>query len=121
MSFPFKKTLYILLTVAILGGVGWYTYTQSQSLIEGPRISVTNPANGSTVAQPEVEITGNTENVSHISINDRPIFVDDTGHFAEFLLLLPGYNIIEITAQDRFERNITKKIELVLRPQPAIN
>lgn len=110
-----KKILYVFLFIALFGSIGWYAYAQSENLIQGPRIEIESPENGSTANDPLVKITGSAENISHIRLNDRPIFIDDEGRFSEVLLLLPGYNIIEITARDRFERTTSKKLELVFQ------
>lgn len=92
--------------------VGYFIFN-FRIFIAGPEIIVTSPQNGEVSDKELVEITGKAENVNFISINDRSIFLDGEGNFKEFLLLSSGYNIIVIKAKDKFERSISKKLEVI--------
>lgn len=92
-----------------------YTLFQAQKLITGPRIEVYSPTNGSTFSQSLVAIEGRAKNISHISLNDRPIFTDKNGYFQEKILLSPGYNVIKLSAEDKFKNYTEKRLELVLK------
>jgi hypothetical protein len=93
------KTLVITVFVLIILG---YSIYQAQKIIHGPEIVVTSPASGSTVRENSIEIVGTTKNISEISLNGRPIFIDESGKFSEKLMLYLGYNIIKLKAQDKF-------------------
>jgi hypothetical protein len=108
-----KGGVAVLITFIIVG----YTYLKTKDYIAGPQITITSPLDGSTVSNPLIEITGVTKNISFISLNDRPIFVDEKGNFKEKLLLYPGYNIMSVKAEDRYKRTVEKTIELILKPQ----
>lgn len=101
----------VLALIAIIAVVS-YVFFNSRVFIAGPKISVSSPENGSSTDKNVVEIVGNTENTSAISINDRPILIDESGNFKESLLLVPGYNIIMIEAQDKFDRHISERLDL---------
>ena len=105
-----KVAAFIILVVGILG----YTYFQTKNIIIGPVIIITSPHNGSTLETPVIDVIGMTKNISHITLNDRKIFVDEGGSFSEKLLLSPGYNIITIQAEDKFGRKTKKVLELVV-------
>ena len=92
--------------------VGYFIFN-FRIFIEGPEIIITSPQNGEVTDKELVEVTGKAENVNFISINDRSIFLDGDGNFKEFLLLSSGYNIIVIKARDKFERSISKKLEVI--------
>lgn len=94
--------------------VGYFIFN-FRIFIAGPEIIITSPQNGEMADKELIEITGKAENVNFISINDRSIFLDGEGNFKEFLLLSSGYNIIVIKAQDKFERNISKKLEVIYK------
>jgi len=94
--------------------VGYFIFN-FRIFIAGPSIVVTSPQNGEETDKDLVEITGKAQNTNFISLNDRPIFVDNEGNFKEFLLLSAGYNIIVIKAQDKFEREVSKNIEVILK------
>jgi hypothetical protein len=106
------KTLVITVFVLIILG---YSIFQAQKIIHGPEIIVTSPISGSTIQESSIEITGTTKNISEISLDDRPIFIDESGKFSEKLMLYPGYNIIKLKAQDKFGAKTEKNIELVYK------
>jgi len=85
--------------------------------IAGPEIIITSPENGAVVDNSLIEISGRALNTSFISLNNRPILVDKDGYFKEFLLLSGGYNIIVFEAKDKFDRHISKKLELTLNKE----
>lgn len=110
----------VLALIAIIAVVS-YVFFNSRVFIAGPKISVSSPENGSGTDKNVVEIVGNTENTSAISINDRPILIDESGNFKESLLLVPGYNIIMIEAQDKFDRHISERLDLFYKAnKPAV-
>lgn len=49
-----------------------------------------------------IKITGNAKNAVIITLDGREISIDQQGNFNETIALLPGYNIININAQDKF-------------------
>ncbi|PSO46395.1 MAG: hypothetical protein BRC24_02205 [Parcubacteria group bacterium SW_4_46_8] len=102
-------------TIAILFtfGIGVFAYYQSAALIRGPVVVITAPTNGKTFTSAPVTVKGTASHISYLSLNGRQIFTDTDGVFAERLLLAPGYNIITITAEDKFDRTRTKTLELV--------
>lgn len=104
-----KNIVFATLLACILG----YTYFQMQSLVTGPIITVLEPQNGAVVTSSHIEIKGTTKNISSINLNDRLIFIDESGAFKEKLLLSPGYNIITLRAEDKFGRNTKDTLELV--------
>jgi hypothetical protein len=87
----------ILLSILIL-----YAYNRSRNLIWGPKIVIDSPKSGETFSNDLLALKGTVANASEIFLNDRQIFVDENGDFSEELLLHYGYNIIEISAIDRF-------------------
>jgi hypothetical protein len=100
--------------------IGGYAYLKSREFIQGPQITVTAPENGSALREPLVVIEGIAKNISYISLNGGAIFVDSQGHFSEKLLLLPGYNIMTINAEDRFGKKTEKTLELVYKAPVAV-
>lgn len=108
-----KKILRSIIVLVIVGVISGYTYFSSKNYIEGPKISVFSPQNGTTIYEPSVEIVGQALRIQDITINGRPILIDEQGNFKETLLLLPGYNVSMINAVDKFGRNTEYKMELV--------
>lgn len=96
--------------------IGYFIFN-FRIFIAGPDIIITSPQNGQTTDKELIEVVGKATNVNFISLNDRSIFIDSNGNFKEFLLLSPGYNIIIVKAKDKFERNISKNIEIIFTGQ----
>ena len=94
-----------------------YAFYQTRALAEGPSIIVEQPvASSQAITDPLVTIAGQAERISYLFLNGGRIFTDETGHFREQLLLAPGYNLITLLAQDKFNREIEREIELVYSP-----
>ena len=102
-----------LIGLLFLGVIAFYTLIQSEDFARGPEIAILYPQGGILLSEPLVEIRGVALRVSDITLNDAPIFIDESGAFNETILLVPGLNIITIEAQDKFERRVTKTLELL--------
>lgn len=96
------------------GFVAGYAMFQAQNIWNGPIIIVEDPSNGGS--SPEVaQIAGVARNIISLTLNGRQIFTDKNGNFAGKLLLSEGYNVVKITAQDKFGRSVDKTVELVYK------
>lgn len=111
LKFYIKISLGLLFLFLILG----YSFYQSRNILTGPVIIITEPENGSTVPEQFVKIAGIVKNINKISLDDRSIYVDETGSFSEKLLLSEGYNIVKISAWDKFGKKTEKTLELVYK------
>jgi len=116
-----KTILKAALIGLVLVFIGIYGYSKTKDLIDGPRISVSSPEDGETLFQSASVISGTAKNVSFLSLNDRPIFVDKNGNFSETVALLPGYNILSVRGIDKFGKKTEKTLQLVLRETGTIN
>lgn len=103
------KFCVIIFSVLLLVSYGIFN---ARSLIVGPTIEIFSPATETETMENIIIIRGKAENISFISMNEKPIFVNKEGLFEEKLLLSPGSNIIEIKAKDRFKKEISKTIKI---------
>lgn len=92
-----------------------YAFYQSRNLIGGPIVIVNEPANGSSVSEQLVKISGTAKNINKILLDDRPIYIDENGSFSERLILSKGYNVVRISAWDKFGKKTEKTLELVYK------
>ncbi len=102
----------IILGIGILV-LGFYGYTQTQPFLSGPQIHVTAielPSENTPLAL----VRGEATYITKVTLNSREIFINPEGVFEEPLLLLPGYNIMTLTAQDRFGRMTTLHKQLFI-------
>jgi hypothetical protein len=109
--FKNKISIYFFIIVLILA-IG-YAYYQTKSFTLGPILEITEPKNGTLLNTNSVTVKGYAENISHITINDRPVFIDEEGHLNEKILLSLGYNVIRVSAKDKYKREVEKKLELI--------
>ncbi len=113
-----KLMVRVLITILFVFVIVGYSIFQAHNIITGPEIALADSiVSGSVVENPMVDINGNAKNISFISLDDRPINIDESGEFKEKLLLYPGYNIIRIYARDKFGTETEKQIELVYKPE----
>lgn len=92
-----------------------YVYLQSYNVLRGPIINIKSPINGETYNGPDLSISGLAKNISKISMDGRPIFMTKNGEFNEKLMLFKGYNIIILSANDKFGKKIEKRLEVICR------
>lgn len=109
------KTTKILLILVIVIAIGSYFVYQGYDFIRGPLIYIEKPENGTSFEDPLVEIEGSAQNISFLYLNDNQIYTSPEGDFKQKLILLPGYNIITVSAIDKFNRQVEKELHLILK------
>ena len=96
--------------ILILG----YIYYEARFLINGPGLTIFSPQNHTTQTDPLLEIKGQVKNISSLTINGRPIMITPQGLFNDKLLLLDGYNTIEVKVKNKFGQENSKILNVVL-------
>jgi hypothetical protein len=110
LSFFLKTAAGGLLVAAVLS-ISIYA---TRDLSRGAELTLSYPTDRLSVKNALIEVVGNVSNANSVTLDDRKIFVTEAGDFKEKLLLLPGYNIMTITVEDRFNRKKIKRVEVVL-------
>lgn len=92
-----------------------YVAFQARHLIIGPEIIITEEL---PIRQNErrIFLTGSARNISHLWLNDRPIYTNAEGNFKEALVLENGYTIATLRAEDRYGRETTVTKSFVYTP-----
>jgi hypothetical protein len=108
----YLKAIIITIFLIILFGYGIF---EVWNYATGPQILVTSPPNGSVVSESLINITGQGKNTKKITLNDRPIVIDESGNFSENILLSYGYNVLELKAEDRFGKKTEQKLQIVYK------
>lgn len=110
MRYTPKFIVKLSLIALIAGFIVGYSLFQAQNLMSGPVITLeASQKNSDDVAT----IQGVAKNVAFITFNGRQIFTDRNGVWSEPFVLSEGYNIIVVSAQDKFGRVKEKTVELV--------
>ena len=109
----FKVTIIVVGLLVLL----IYGYIQAREFITGPKLELSSPKNGETIAStsPEVVVQGRAQHISFLTINGRQIFTDEKGDFGSKLLLAEGYTIITVEAQDKFKRSVKRELQLIVK------
>lgn len=89
-----------------------YAASRSLDYIRGPKINITHPTDWAVSHSAATTISGQVERVTDISLNGKPIFIDQQGNFSEIRLLFPGMNFIKVKAKDRFDRETEKVVRV---------
>ena len=108
----YLKTIVICLFLVLLFGYGIF---EIWNYATGPKIVLASPLNGSAVSESLISIDGQGKNTKEITLNDRPIVVDEAGRFSEKVLLSYGYNVLELKAEDRFGKKTEQKLQIVYK------
>jgi|GEM_PF-822353 len=111
---PFRRIVIRFLgaaAVIILLGYGLF---EARRLIEGPRISIASPRDGSAVAGPIVHVKGSADNAAFFTVNDTQSFIDENGQFDKAFSPPPGYTVLTVRAKDRFGRIASKSIHVTV-------
>lgn len=119
MNFTRTTTRRMLKLTAISAAVlliSAYAALKLLDYVRGPEIEVTSPPDGAASSSPTVAIIGRAERITAISLNGRPISMDEKGNFDEIIALFPGINFVTLDARDRFDRTIQKRLQLVGEP-----
>jgi hypothetical protein len=105
---PLSALLLGILAIVIIG----YGVFEARRIIEGPLITITTPLNGSATSTTGVVISGNAQNISFLTINDKPSFTDQQGNFSETLSIPPGFTVLTVAAADRFGRRTSRSVSI---------
>ena len=108
MNQDVKKILKIVVLSIFFLFIIIYAFFVSKDLIFGVKIINVNITDGAKITNSVMEVHGNAKNAINLSLNGREISIDKDGNFNETIVLLLGYNIINITAKDKFG-NIDEK------------
>ena len=104
----------VLLAVALLAS---YAYYEMRGYVYGPQLIISAPTDGFSVTEEILAVEGTAKNITEITLNGRPIFIDEDGHFKEDVLLLSGYNVLALTVVDRYERTNTQYLRGIYTPE----
>lgn len=115
MNHKIKRKFGIVVVLVVIAVLGGYAYYQAKDFIKGPQIIILSPQNGATVSSSLLEIKGIAKNIAFLEMDGRQIFADKEGNFTEELLLAKEYNIIEIKAEDKFNKKTKKLLEIIYK------
>src|SRR3989338_5450906 len=101
------KRALILLAVLLVVGYGLF---EARRIIAGPAITILSPQDGSAISSALVTVVGHVQNISFLTINDKPATALEDGTFVYRYSPPLGYTALTVAATDRFGRPTEKRI-----------
>ena len=98
-----------VLLVLIVAG---YSIWRSSDYARGPRITISEPADWSSIQASTTPIKGIVERAHIVTMNGKSVSIDEAGNFNEIILVFPGTNLVTFIAKDQFGRTIEKRLIL---------
>jgi len=83
-----------------------YGIWRSRDLLFGIRISVSGISDGMASQDSILTFSGMAKHATAITIDGGTVPLSDSGAWQDTLALSPGYNVVTITASDKFGRTI---------------
>lgn len=87
-----------------------YLAVQYTSILSTPKVEIYTPQNDITTTAAVIEISGQTEVDTTISIDGELVPIDESGNFNYQIKLADGRNVIEVVATKRFSPKTKKTI-----------
>ena len=110
-----KRLLRIWIIIAVSTILVGYAAFQAEAFFLGPRLTIDSPLSGISTSTSLISIEGRASNISYLTLNGAKIFTDERGYFKERILLSYGYNIVTVAAIDRFDRTVTKSLQIIYK------
>jgi cytoskeletal protein RodZ len=101
----------VSVAVVVIGGFS-YLYSQIGRFAAVPRLVITSPASDENIPGNSISVSGYTDEDAKLTINGQPVLVSDKGEFKEDILLQSGVNSITISALNRFNKEISKTVNI---------
>jgi hypothetical protein len=110
-----SSVLKTIFGIVLVGLITSYVIFQARFLITGPQIILAGEIPTENNSR-SITLEGTAFNITHLWLNDRQIFTDESGHFEEALILENGYTIATLRAKDRYGRETRVERSFVYTP-----
>ncbi len=95
-------------------------FYNSKDMIFGAPLRVETVADGTTLEDPFLPISGVAGHARELAINGRSVALDRKGNFHDGVLLSPGYNVVEVALKDQFGNRKVKTYHLVVQESASV-
>lgn len=103
-EFNAKRTLTIgggiFLAILILGYGVWI----SRDLLFGIQSTVSGITDGTSASEQILSLSGRARHAAKVTLDGRTLAIDLDGRWTDTIALLPGYNVLTVSATDKFGR-----------------
>lgn len=113
------KVIGIVSAVLLFGGVVAYIAAQLGQFTQPPTITLATESEEFTSDTDTVNLKGVATEGALVFMNNEPILVSPTGHFAQDVQLSPGVNEVVIAAKSRAGKQSQKSVKILFNPNLA--
>jgi len=92
-----------------------YFFIQYERLQRPPNLVITSPKNESIVGEKKLDVSGNTNSDTTITVNGMSVTVRSDGRFFTQVTLEPGVNTVTVVATSRFGKTKTEIVRVGLQ------
>lgn len=117
---PFRTVIKYCVLFVVLLLLSGYVIFQARFLIMGPQVTLIGELPRHTNER-TLTLRGQASNISHLWLNDRPIYTNENGYFEEALVLENGYTVATLRAKDRYGRTVSVSRSFVYTPASFIS
>lgn len=107
-----KQIEIYLVAILLLSAIG-YGIFRAYPLLTGPKIAITNLKDGDTVASTTFQVSGVVTRAKEITLQGKPITIDDHGKFTETLVATRPYTILVLVATDKYGATEEKTLRVI--------
>lgn len=97
-----------------------FTVLNSRDILFGTPLSVDIAADGTTLGDGFLPLSGNAGHARSLSVNGRALSTDRDGNFSDGIILSPGYNVVEIVSANQFGKETVRTYHLVFTPEHSV-
>lgn len=115
--FPWRKILKFVLIALIFLGIFVFLAWRVEQIFRPPYLQIIEPADGLITNQREIRVYGQSLKEADIVINNKAIFVDNSGFFVTKIDLQKGLNLIKISARKRYSRENIINVRVLLNEE----
>lgn len=99
----------------ILLALGSYIFLETRKIFAIPFLNINEPADNLVISDYIVDVVGQTQPESYLTINGKKIIVNKEGFFTETVSLHKGLNVIEISTKKKYsEPNVKYRQVMVV-------
>ena len=103
-----KKLLKFISLTLLFVIILFYGLWRGRDLLFGINLEIYGIQNNETATSSVIELSGNAYHAISITVDGRIVSIEQDGQWHDTIALLDGYNIVSISAKDKFDRTITK-------------
>ena len=114
------KTIATIFTLFVFTTAAIYLALQVRQVSSAPPLALQTPTDGEAIGTNYINVSGQTDSGSIVSINNQIVPVNPDGTFEQSIYVAEGENQIVVRSENRFKKSTTEKRRIVVAPTAPI-